>query len=349
MILDTTRNSSPCLAKTRLGFIITAAALMVMGAISFAPRIMLAQITPPPVPASPDVAPPPVAPPTAVPIGASSEDVILPEPESPLFAQTDEPLNPGPNDVHPGPKLKTRPFREVDALTPVQPPTTPHLPSIAHPVPPPPPAIHAPHGPMIAAGPPAPARAARAPRPPGADASMEERLARVERMLESLLGDKKMNEGELHLHWPEGKWDLKGPAKLKEGTHLINPQEIEKIKEHAKREAARATEEVKRAAREMQKARVEQNRQARGQVKEASEKQIEALRRQMEHLDRQKEELGRQIERLQRDRQKLQQKEDEEGEEDFGDFDLDLELELELEQHNHEIKEECITKEPAGR
>ena len=237
--------------------------------------------------------------PEGAPIGAPHRPLISPAPEPSALAQVDAPGNPGPEGLDSGPKFKLRP------------PT----PAVAHPqlIPQPaPPAVHAapaPPGPMIAASPlaaPAPIRSARS---PGENSSIEERLARVERMLESLLAQKKMKtDGEFDVKWPEAKMDLKDLDKLKE-RGLIDQKELEKIKEQARREAARATEEVRRAARENQKAGAEQKRQQRGDIQESSQRQIEALRHQLEHLERQKEALGRQIERLEHDRQKFEGKE----------------------------------------
>ena len=169
MILNTQRNTSPRLAKTRLGFITTTAVILAVAAIYSGPRLVLAQSeTPPaavPAPRAPgDTIEPPAAPPTPVALELASGD-------KPSAA---------PGDIQPGPKFK-----------PGQPPEPGELE---------PPPIPAPPGAdVVSVSPDEPQeedganfeRPGRAPKPPrvtvnrNRDSSLEERMARLERMVES--------------------------------------------------------------------------------------------------------------------------------------------------------------------
>ena len=119
-------------------------------------------------------------------------------------------------------------------------------------------------------------------------------------MLQSMMAEKKMRlDYDFHLKGPDMKGELKGSDPWPKGEEhgILDRKEIEKIKEQARREAARSNEEFKRALREMEKAYTDQNRHQQGPVKG---KQVEALRRQLERLEREKAELARQIEQLER-------------------------------------------------
>jgi hypothetical protein len=146
--------------------------------------------------------------------------------------------------------------------------------------------------PALPASPPVPVGA---PPAMGPDASLEERLARVEKMLESLLAQPGKRAYVAPRIEPYGQWELKERP-------FIDPKQAEQIKELAQREAARAGEEVKRRSREAERAArgLNERRLAEGKVsKEAIEKQLEALRRQSERLADERKKLDAEIERLQ--------------------------------------------------
>ena len=311
MILDTSRNTSPRLAKMRLGFVTTAAALVAFATIYAAPRVILAQNEAAHAPA------PAAGAPTAAPGGdqvpvlgdipllgrlfrseaasAKKKDALiavaaLPEIADPDTSEAPLPGTPAPKAVGPGPKFKPgspKPPLAVPA------PAIPSTPSVS-------PGIPAPPTPMIATVQPAPFASPRTPRPPRArpgDSSLEERLDRLEHMVESLIAERGERPG--HPEWH-----------LKDG--MTNPKEIEKMKEYAKREAARAAEEAKRASREAERVwKAEPRRQLHAKFKEESQKQLEAMRKQLENLEREKERLREQIERLEQERQQLDEQESE--------------------------------------
>jgi hypothetical protein len=175
------------------------------------------------------------------------------------------------------------------------------------------------------------------PRPENRDASLEERLDRLERMLNSLMHQQdSKGRSNLQLKLDNGTIDRKDLVKLealaKQEADLarrINPQEIEKIKEQATREARRAVEQAKRATAEVEKAHQASQTEAAKKLKADSQRQVEDLRRQVEALERQQEKLKREIERLEQDQ------------EDFdaeGDDSADLDTEL------SESKEVCFTE-----
>src|SRR5882724_1336212 len=93
---------------------------------------------------------------------------------------------------------------------------------------------------------------------------------------------------------------------------MPDTKEIEKIKEQAKREAARAAGPAKRAALDAEKvARAEQKRQTRRDFKEGSQKQLAELRKQLEILEREREKLEHQIEELERNQEQLDEQREE--------------------------------------
>ena len=108
MILDTRRNTSPRLAKTRLGFISIAATLLALLAFYAAPRLVLAQtITAPPGPRA--VGGSDAAPSISV-AGAGTIVAVGPgEPAEPSDIESDDEVSVDtltPEDVEPGPKAK---------------------------------------------------------------------------------------------------------------------------------------------------------------------------------------------------------------------------------------------------
>jgi beta-lactamase regulating signal transducer with metallopeptidase domain len=342
MILDTRRNISPRLAKARLGTIVSAATIAALLALYSAPRLVLAQTQPAASSGS----------------GAStgnsglSAEPLTPEPPTtpaPAIAQLLVAAQPTP-DVPRGPK--TKPGSEDENTTPL-PPTPPATPAPAgfpsHPVPPVPPAP-ATMPPMAPAAPclPVPTRAPVAaysaqvpthaprvfaqsssdesPKPKKAPAALkpgatlEERLERLERMVESLRAEQNAKRGQADAFvW---KWSQPGPSPKAWDTETLE-QSVKRQTERAAQQVEQAERELKRAAEAQARASKRdaasaeaQKRQAETMRKGAYEQQVEAVKRARESLQRELERLDRQIERLQRDREHLDKQNSSELEKD---------------------------------
>jgi beta-lactamase regulating signal transducer with metallopeptidase domain len=229
MILNSNRNTSPRLAKARLGLLGTAAALLAMTAIYAAPRLAFAQSTDAAAPAPP-----------STPDGSGAAPNVPPTPAFAVAGETDSSVSSSdaPSALPPAPPVPTGPkFKPGSTIsTDVQPaitprpsitigtPPTPALPPVAA-VRAAPPALSttqpmtlvapaAPVAPLVAATdsyaqsdqPVAPRAARRSgkdpsleerldqlgvPRRPGRDPSLEERLDRLEKMVESLVAQQK--------------------------------------------------------------------------------------------------------------------------------------------------------------
>jgi hypothetical protein len=269
MILDTQRNTSPRLAKTRLGFIAAVSAAVAALAIYSAPRIVLAQ-TPAPTP---------------VPILGD-----LPSADAaPLIADAEES----------GPRFKPEGPADVPGPAPVAVLGTPAPPGI----------------PPVAPVPAQPARRFAAPRTavgPGArphGSSVEERLARLEEMVHELMAQRDPKHANFDFHLKRSP-DEGALMELKEREKMRAMRDVERMKEAAKREAARADEEVKRATKEVEKSRKLDAERRSGKRGEALGKQLEALERQRETLERQMEKLQHQIEELQQNREELDEEQE---------------------------------------
>lgn len=329
MILDTRRNTSPRLLTPWLAFVTSAAGVLAVAIICSAPRIVLAQSEAPSVV---DNAPSAGAPEGGAPVGIAPSGGIVAVALAPETVEAD-PANaqpgatPKPRTVG-GPKFKPEPGQAVS----IQPAVAPPAP--AAPVPPSPVAVPtpaAPGAPFLATVQPAPEppAASRSPRPArpvrsgDRDGSLEERLERLERMVESLAAQLNANawrpmKGPAEANVIDRKEIAKAEAFAQRQAEIarkqvLNPKEIEKIKEHAQREGARANEQAKRATAEAEKAnKFEQKLRATGKFKEGHQKQLEALRKQLEMLEREREKLDRQIEQLERDQEQLDEQRDEE-------------------------------------
>jgi hypothetical protein len=290
MILNPLRNTSPDLAKARLGLIRASTALVALLALYCAPRIVLAQ---PPTAAAPVAA--------ALPAPAvAAVGVAAPTAPGAMVASADEPdrttAPPAPPDVGPGPKFKPEaPGADALPCVPVAPsvtvmPVTPLAPSIeiaadVHPKP--------------------------IPHPPGSpssDGSLEERIERLEQMVQALMEQQKHH----------GSFVLRG---RNGGDVLFDEKEMEKMNEKinamAKKHAELAEQQTKHAAEMAERANKDSNfkwkaeaEQSQKGRKEGIEKRLEALRKAREGLERQKENLDRQIERVERDQERMQQEQE---------------------------------------
>jgi beta-lactamase regulating signal transducer with metallopeptidase domain len=304
MILNTHRNTSPGLAKARLGFVTASAALIALIALYSAPRVVLAQ--------------PPTATP-AVPATPAAASIVAIDPAAPapvvaIVASADEPdSTPAPAlapEVEPGPKFKP----SADAL-----PRKPMAPAKVDIGPLPPAAV-------VIAGEPRPAAV---PRPPGtpdapsANGSLEERIERLEQMVKSLMAQ----QGAKHPHGAlvlrgrggdqtlEGLIDQKEMEKMTEKINEMAKKQAERAEEQAKRSADMANQQAKHAAEMAERAnkdfnfkwKPEAGQHEKAMNQEGFEKQLEALRKAREGLERQMENLDRQIERVERDQERIQQ------------------------------------------
>jgi hypothetical protein len=279
MILNTQRNKSPRLAATSFALVTSVAAFFAITVICSAPRFVLAQNEPAPATAGSPI--------EGVPVGAAGGGtpavelaIPLPTPEAPESRFSPIPgAPPKPAAIAPGPKFKPGLSEAITAQ-----PSEPKPP--------------------------------RTPRPPRSrpDSSLEERLERLERMVETLMA-RQGTSRDLRALKQSAEIDRKGIAKIDAfpkrhadvaGKQVIEPDEIEKIKEQAKHEAARAAAQAKRAAVQAEKAaKFEQTQQTTPEFKDGQKTQLEALRKQLEMLERERKKLDRQIERLQRDQEKL--------------------------------------------
>jgi len=311
MILNTNRNISPRLAVTRAGLLTSTAVLLGLAAFYFAPRLVLAQDAPvppvpsvPPIPAVQPVQPtlPPVAAVAAAPAVAPPVD----EPEDgPRYKSHNlAPATPRAFNLAPG----TSGAFNFAPGTPRPSGVAPAAPATAEV------ACDSTVGVAIAG----PMHAAAFPHSMamaghgsggggssggGDRSSIEERLDRLEKMVESLAAQQKAKPKSADMwFWSPDQQTLKRQAELSQ--------------ERAEREVARAQEQMKRAAEEMERASKDQELKAQMMAKDMPRKQLDALRKAREGLQRQMDALDRQIERLEEDREK--QKEPKEPKEERG-------------------------------
>ncbi|MGA2657808.1 MAG: hypothetical protein ABSH34_09845 [Verrucomicrobiota bacterium] len=166
-----------------------------------------------------------------------------------------------------------------------------------------------------------------APVTPPQGAAIEERLARLEQMVQKLLaqpGPRRPRKDAQELA-PEEPLARKGKDLKDWKNQLFDPEEMELLQERVKRdvaaaldqalrEAARATEQVKRAYEQAQRAakeaasnylRAEQNQDAQDHdpAQNSVNQQLEALQSQRAALERELQKLVRQIRRLKKDQQ----------------------------------------------
>lgn len=330
MILNTHRNASPRLAKAWLALITSTAALVTVAVICAAPRIVLAQSAAPSGVAA-------VAPAAGLPPVAPVLDVVPPAPAAglphPVSADHERSTPPPPAGLGTGAKFKGSSRVSVNAS-----PAVIAAPAVS--VAPGKVRVSATtaapgHPATIVAGvePPSEPKPPRAPRPTPApapraenrDGSLEERLDRLERMVNSLMHQLHPKGGadfQLKLE-KDGTIDRKEIAKIEalaqqhaDYALKVHPHGIEKIKEQAERDAKRAAEHAKRATAEVEKAHKAEQKQSKRSLKADSQKQLDALRKQIEALERQKDELDRQIDRLERDQDKLEDQDEDSDDND---------------------------------
>ncbi len=347
MILNSNRNTSPRLAKGRLGLLATTAALLGVAAIYSAPRLVFAQSTGTAAPAAGLATDAPSAtiasarPSAGLAVSADtapSESWAASAAPSAASIPTSPKFKPGSAvSVDVRPSIATRPSIAIltaplPGVAPVASPT-----GVVPPVPVAP--LVASAGPFGEPGQPADPRPARR---PGRDSSLEERLDRLEKMVESLVAQKR-NPGQFEFspNKPPGQmklksWDDSGKQweqaqaelgkmhaelewkraeadkRLAELEKLKNdPKLAREIKEHAEQQAKMAVDQAKiaeQAAREAQRAsRDAQRGRTIHKPREGSHQELEALHRQHEMLEKQMEKLDRQIEKLEREQEQSEE------------------------------------------
>ncbi len=288
MILDTHRDTSPRLAKTRLGFIVSTAALTALLSLLGGPRLVLAQ------PAAPRAAnSQPNAPGTAPVVAGQALSSAAAPAASRNVGELNAPSAPASANDDSGPKYKPDNADE---------PASPSVSAVAvAPVPPVPGVPRMPGAGALVAVNPYPVPGPVPPPPPGA--SFEQRLERLERMVRSLMAQQHGPRGTPFAYSvPEQNKEFPGPKEFEQWNQLARQQA-----DRVEREAKRAAEETKRAAKEFDKAMKERSDLARNARKQASQQQLESLRHARENLQRQVEKLNEEIKRLEQDKDKLEQ------------------------------------------
>jgi bla regulator protein blaR1 len=348
MILNSNRNTSPRLATARLGLLATAAALLAMAAIYLAPRLAFAQTAAAPAPAA---LPPPDAP--SATISATPAVAFAASADAPAALSA----TPG---VPASPKFKSSSEISVDVRPAIVP--RPSIAILTAPSPALPPvasvtmAAPVPVAPVVASADtyPVPAQPGtpRSARRPGRDSSLEDRLDRLEKMVESLVAQQKGKPGQFdfvpkppgQMNWKNSpdaanQWEhaqadfakkhaefelrradadkrLAELDKLKAWKEQKGP---EKIKELAEKQAKMAIDQSKiaeQAAREAQRAaRDAQRGRTPHKMRDGSHQELEALHKQREMLEKQMEKLERQIEKLEREQEQFEEQQ-ENGEQD---------------------------------
>jgi len=354
MILDPHRNTSRRLARTSAG-VLTVATLATAGlALIAGPRLVLA--------ASDDMA---LTPPTAGTAGSAlvspAGDALIahagdaPPPAVTISASADVEWNADHNVSHaiairrgPDVVISARPAIKVVPGATIAVAGSPGI--IVAQAPPPEPAQPADVRPPKA---PKPARAPRAlsvpaaehPLPPAKpDESIEQRMERLERMIEQLVGDRKFHfelkpgkEMELKgFEWhnrvpapgepfawnvphPDQHWPMdEEQRKVVEKSVKAAGKQMERAMQEVQREVARATEETARVQRDVQlRAQLEVKKEPGRTSKEADihrkalEDQRRSIERELENLERQRERLEQQIERLDDRMEQLEEQADE--------------------------------------
>ena len=337
MILDTHRNTSPRLAKAKLGFLTCSAAVLAVLALYSGPRVALAQSESRPAadlvsdekPASADLSADRRTTPLDADVESEEEDSgdksaasadsdVAPNrssnvnaEETPELASSDSlaPTALAPANVSPDAKPKPEAAPEADPAAPAA------LPSV--PAPPVPVAAVAPVAPV------APAAGFQPPTPPeppgkhGRDSSLEARIERLERTVNELRAERK---GKVHA----GVMVAKGPDHPG-GDGWIDPAAMERVNQIAKQAAEQAEEQAKRAVDQAKRAVEQAERDMKaGEGAFISEKnghkvkmqqdalgqKIEALQHQRDVLQRQMDELERQMDRLEESQDKLREEQE---------------------------------------
>jgi len=388
MILNSNRNTSPRLAKLRLGLLATATAFVAAAAIYSAPRLAFAQSADA---AEPAAGLPPDAHSATIADATPAAGVAVSEDTSSSVTWAPPSATPAARSVDAGPKFKPGTTVSVDvrpavaprpSITIVAPPTPGMSPAPMTLVAPP-----VPVAPMIASTEPQPGQpvAPRQARRPGRDSSLEERLDRLEKMVESLAAQQNRNPGQFEfspktppgeMKWKNSpdfgkQWEQKQAdfakkqaefemkradmnkhlAELEKQKSLINPKDAGKIKELAEQHAKMAVDQAK-IARQAEQAAREAGRAARdaqrGQTihkRDGSHQELEALHRQHEALERQMEKLDHQIEKLEREQEQFE----EQQENDEQDVDVQENQNESSDEHHSDLNNNIAPGKPVAK
>ena len=282
MILNTRRNSSPNLTKTAMASVVSLAVALAALSVYAAPRIVLAAASVDGTPALPNV--------SAVTSGPAAESAHTVDGPGAMLAAADSP-SVAAVGVDSGPKFKpdapgTAPAASIDETPePPEPPSGEFAPGVKVP----------PRAPKVG-------KHAKAPQPPGfpdsaegADASIDARLRKLEKMVRAIMEQQDSKRSHATFEFKDGanqNWnnDQEAMAKLKDQT--------ERQAERAAAQAQRMVDQAKRDTREL-RARIEDENQ--GEGREAFGKQLEALRKAREGLGREMEKLDQQIQKLEQE------------------------------------------------
>lgn len=296
MILNTRRNSSPSLAKGRLASIISAAALVATLALYTGPRFLLAQTA-----SARSAAAISRGPSSAPAVVVSTGEALSPTPaETARFAESAAPAA-AVAGIDSGPKFKPEiPKEELPEPAEIAPPEAPEPPNVNVNVdvdskPMPKPRVGRTN------------RHKEEPRTPESDdlkdtdRSIDQRLKRLEKMVQSLMSQDRPR-------------NTHGNFAFKEGVDQdfnFDFKDNEKLKESAERQAARAEEQAKRAAEQAKRATKDLESSARMDQeqhgnREAFQHQLEALRKAREGLGQEMERLDRQIQKLEKEKQRTE-------------------------------------------
>ena len=300
MILNTRRNSSPCLAKGSLTSVIAFAALIAVLALYSAPRLVFAGAPPPQSPSAPAV--------NSAAVSTEPGPAVAPATPEGAGAVVAESAPPGdaPPGIEPGAK-----FKPEDSVAEPPAPDAPPAPSADFAWPG--------KGPRAARG--KVGKIPRAPEPPDAavqaDGSIEERLNRLEKMVRSLMDQQKRSRGMFYSKdgADVAERDQQQLEKLREraeaGGDKLSEQKFkdmeQRFKEMAERQAEQADRvaaQAKRATRDLE-ARLEQGQQGRGELREGLQQQLESLRKAREGLGQEMERLNKQIQKIEREQQRV--------------------------------------------
>ena len=384
MILNSNRNTSPRLAKARLGLLATAAALLAMAAIYSAPRLAFAQSVAAPAPAA---LPTPNAPSATIASATPSAGIAVSE-DAPAAL----PAIPG---VHASPKFKSSGELSVDVQPAIAPrpsiailtAPSPALPPVASVTMTPP----VPVAPVIASADPFPGPGqpgiSRPAHRPGRDSSLEDRLDRLEKMVESLVAQQRGKPGQFEFvpktppgqmkwsgspdvakQWERGQADFakeqaefelrradadKRLAELDKLKAWKDQKGPEKIKELAEKQAKMAVDQAKvaeQAARQAQRASRDMQRgRTPHKMRDGSHQELEGLHKQREMLQRQMEKLDRQIEKLESQQEQLEeQRESDEQNQDAADVEQE-QGNSNSDKHNEHSSNDASCSQPAAQ
>lgn len=285
MILNANRNASPQLAKVKLGCLTAAAALAALAVLYSGPRLVLAGEAAEPV--------------TDIDAAAQFAPAEREAPEDPAR----EPGIERPK-IKPPVKVKFPGSDDPPAVAPAPVPVPAPAPRIAG------------VGPVVAVAPaaPQPVQAAATPRPArqaraaARDRSLEERLARLERMVESLV-EKQQPQRE------PGEQPRPGAGFGRMEQQFEFAPDGRKLQAQIQREVDRAVEMQKRAMKDAEKAMKAAEKAikldkkpledlAMHEMRVEVEKQLEALQHQRQTLQREMEKISQQIERIRRENER---------------------------------------------